>query len=248
MRIRGALHVHSRLSRDGTLTIAELAAWYRQHSYEFVALGEHAEDLDEAKASALRRLAADNSGPQFCMIPGIEYVCTGDIHIVGIGAAQLIAERDPLRVIEMIHRQEGMAILAHPKRIAWKCPSDILLAVDAAEIWNINYDGKYLPSARSIGGFRDMQEINPKLLAVAGHDFHRIASFYDVRIEMNVPQLFREMILRDMKKGNYAIKSNFFNLGPQAHFSRAQEASVRLFSPQLSNLRKARSFFIRHAT
>lgn len=244
MRIKGALHVHSTLSRDGTLTIGELVSWYRQRRYQFVALGEHAEDLDEGKAGSLRQLAKENTESGFCMIAGIEYVCHGDVHIFGMGAAHLIAERSPLTVIEAIQRQNGIAILAHPKRMGWKCPPDIVRAIDAAEIWNINYDGKYLPSEKAINGFRGMHEVKPELLAVASHDFHRVASFYDVAIEMDLSSISSELILQQLRKGSYVITSKFFHLDPQARFSRAQEASLRLFSRQLSNLRKARSFLI----
>ena len=48
MRAKGALHIHSQLSHDGTLTIAELASWYRGKGYQFLAMGEHAEDLAAA--------------------------------------------------------------------------------------------------------------------------------------------------------------------------------------------------------
>src|SRR5450759_4376877 len=73
VRTRGALHVHSTLSRDGTMTIAELARYFKQKCYQFLAMGEHAEDLDEAKVHALREQSATNSDDQFCVIPGIEF-------------------------------------------------------------------------------------------------------------------------------------------------------------------------------
>jgi len=53
VRVKGALHIHSQLSHDGTMTIAELASWYRGKGYQFLAMGEHAEDLNEAKVQML---------------------------------------------------------------------------------------------------------------------------------------------------------------------------------------------------
>jgi predicted metal-dependent phosphoesterase TrpH len=41
MRVRGALHVHSKLSHDGTLTISDLVQLYRRNGYQFLALGDH---------------------------------------------------------------------------------------------------------------------------------------------------------------------------------------------------------------
>jgi|HubBroStandDraft_6_1064221.scaffolds.fasta_scaffold131521_3 hypothetical protein len=241
MRIRGALHVHSKLSRDGTLTIAELVDWYRGNGYQFLAMGEHAEDLDERKEQELSQQSMANSNDRFCVIPGIEFAGNNDIHIVGIGAACLIRGRDPVEVAREIHGQGGFAVLAHPKRIGWTCPSNVLLAVDAAEIWNVGYDGKYLPSPKAMGGFRRMQQVNPKLLAVASHDFHRTASFYDVAIEMDVPSLHPEAILTNLKQGVYRIRSAFFNCDPEARMSGTKRALLRHLSQQLTNMRKART-------
>ncbi len=243
MRIRGALHVHSTLSRDGTMTIAELVQWYRRNGYQFLAMGEHAEDLDEAKMRELEDQSLEND--QFCVIPGIEFAGNGDIHILGIGVVRLIPEKDPLAVIQGIHEQGGLAVLAHPKRIGWECPADVLLAVDAAEIWNVGYDGKYLPSVKALNGFRRMQQINPKLFAVAAHDFHRTASFYDVAVEMDVESLTPDRILRNLRQGRYVIRSRFFRADSGARLSQMEALSLRLLSPQLNNMRKARSFFLR---
>ncbi len=245
MRIRGALHVHSKLSRDGTMTIAELVRWYTQNGYQFLAMGEHAEDLDQAKVQALREQCIENSNDTFCVIPGIEFAGNNDMHIIGIGVVRLICAKDPLTVVREIHKQGGLAVLAHPKRIGWQCPAEVLLAVDAAEIWNVGYDGKYLPSVKALGGFRRMQQINPKLLAVASHDFHRTASFYDVAIEMDVASPSPDAILRNLQQGCYGIRSRFFRCDPEARMSRMKTTSLRLLSQQLSNIRKARTVLLR---
>src|ERR1700730_5731717 len=203
VHIRGALHIHSKLSRDGTMTIAELARWYKRNGYQFLAMGEHAEDLDQAKVQALREQSIEHSNDAFCVIPGIEFAGNGDIHVVGIGVARLISEQNPTAIAEQIHEQGGLAILAHPKRIGWECPADVLRAVHAAEIWNVGYDGKYLPSPIALRGFRRMRQTNARLLAVVSHDFHRTASFYDVAIETDVAVLTPGEILRNLQRGCY---------------------------------------------
>jgi hypothetical protein len=241
VRTRGALHVHSTLSRDGTMTIAELARYFKQKGYQFLAMGEHAEDLDEAKVQALREQSATNSDDQFCVIPGIEFAVTRQIHIVGIGVVNLMRLENPVYVAGQVREQGGMSILAHPKRLGWDCPPEVLLAVDAAEIWNIGYDGKYLPSAKALPAFERMQQINPKLLAIASHDFHRTASFYDVAIEMDAPTLSPDPILQNLKRGAYRVCSAFFNCDAGGHVSAAGAALVRHVSGRLERIRKARS-------
>ncbi|MGB2887261.1 MAG: hypothetical protein WBC04_06175 [Candidatus Acidiferrales bacterium] len=244
MRVKGALHVHSKLSRDGTMTIQELVRFYSRNGYQFLAMGEHAEDLDEAKVQALSKQSIENSNGAFCVIPGIEFA-DNPVHIVGLGAIRLTREKDPVAVAAKIREQGGLAVLAHPKRIGWKCPADVLLAVDAAEIWNVGYDGKYLPSIKALRGFRRMQQINPKLLAIASHDFHRTASFYDVAVEMDVETLTMDGILRNLRHGRYAIRSRFFRSDSGARLSRMEALSLYLLSSPLANMRKARSFFLR---
>ena len=177
MRVRGALHIHSTLSRDGTLSIPDLVDWYRGHGYQFIAMGDHAEDLNEAKARFLSEQSAKHSNEQFLVIPGIEYACTSCIHILGAGATRLLVEQEPVAVIRGIQEQGGVAILAHPRRLGWNCPREILLTVDAVEVWNVGNDGKYLPLSRALSEIHRMFEVNPNLHAGASQDFHRKVSF-----------------------------------------------------------------------
>ena len=245
MRIRGALHVHSTFSHDGTLSVPELATWYREKGYQFVAIGEHSQDLHEQKLLQLRQECATSSTDGFCIIPGIEFSCRGGIHIFGLGAARFTQVVDPLAVVAEIHAQNALAILAHPKRTNWEFPRELLLAADAVEIWNVAYDGKYLPAPRASVGFRRMQEVNPKLLAVAGHDFHRKAAFYDVGIEIEAGELSKTAVMEAVRHGQFSIKSRFFFVNPQFQLTWGQSLSLRLVSRQLGYLRKARDILRR---
>jgi PHP domain len=244
MHIRGALHMHSTLSRDGTLTIAELTEWYVQKGYQFIAITEHAEDMNESKVLTLREDGLRNSSSACCVISGLEFACTGNTHIPGIGVTDLIPERDPVHVVEEIHKRAGFAILAHPKKMKWVCPPEVIRVVDAVEIWNVGSDGKFLPAARALRTYRDMQTINPKLLAIAAHDFHRKGGFYDVALEMQVPALTRESIISNLHQGLYTIKSRFFQSDSHAEVIRPRETSLAFLSRQLSALRKVRSILM----
>jgi hypothetical protein len=248
VRIRGALHIHSILSHDGTMTIAELASWYRNKGYQFIAIGEHSQDLDEAAVEVLKKQSAENSDGKFLIIPGIEFTCRGGIHIFGMGVTHLIKELDPTVVPAGIREHDGFAILAHPGKSHWECSPELLRAVDAAEIWNVGYDGKYLPPFTAMGAFRKMRQANSKLMAVAGHDFHRKPGFYDVAIEMNVDALGRETILDCMREGAYRIQSRYFHADPNSQFSGAQSAWLYLISRPLVVVRKARNAFLRWST
>lgn len=244
MRIKGALHVHSTLSGDGTITIRELARLYRGHGYHFIAITEHAEDLSEADVETLRKQSRENSGDGFRVIPGLEFSARSELHILGLGVTRLFPQDDRRAVVEHVHAQGGLAVLAHPRRIGWDCPAEILRAIDAAEIWNVGYDGKFLPSAKAFGGFAAMRRVNPGLLAVAGHDLHRPESFYDAAMEMDVPSLSAEAILGNLRRGRYEIRSRFFRAGPDGQVSPAKATCLRLMSEQLRHARRARSLAI----
>jgi hypothetical protein len=245
VRVKGAIHIHSRLSHDGTLTVGELARFYCRKGYHFLAMSEHSEDMDESKTDELERACAENSSKEFCMIPGIEFSCKGGIHIPALGVVEMIPTQDPIAITDEIHRLHGFAILAHPRRIKWKCPEEVLRVVDAVEIWNVGYDGKYLPSSQAIRAFRKMRRINPDLLAVASHDFHQTGSFYDVALEMDLGKLDPAGILAAIRGGRFEVRSKFFRTDSHAHMTLARSTSLGLFSFHLHALRRVRRFFLR---
>ena len=240
MRIRGAIHMHSTFSHDGTLTMGELAMLYRRNGYQFIAITEHAEDIDDRSAKRLLDQCREHSRDGLCVIPGSEFSC-GEFHILGIGAVTEDRQADAIAAAETIHRRGGVAVLAHPKRFGWKCPEEILRAVDAVEIWNVGYDGKLLPSARAADAYAAMKRAQSSLLAVAGHDLHRMASFYDVALVMDVDEPTSAAILSNLRQGNYAIESRFFRAGSDGKISKPRPAVLRMLSGQLSTMRRARS-------
>ena len=248
MRLKGALHIHSTLSHDGTMTIAELAEWYVTRGYQFIAIGEHSQDMTEEKVEILKKQSAEHSCDAFCIIPGIEYSCNGGIHIFGLGTLGLTREMDPVVVAEEIRAQGGLAILAHPYRYKWTCAPELLRAVNAVEIWNVGYDGKYLPPAQAPEALSRMRRSNPKLLAIAGQDLHRKQAFYDVAVQTEAEYLTPEAIRSNLLQGDYVIKSRFFQTTGRADLSSLKSIFLRVGSWQLGNLRQARDVFRRWST
>lgn len=242
MHIRGALHVHSTLSHDGSLTVTELAQFYAKRRFQFVAIGEHSQDMDPAKVEALVEESAAASTLNFLVVPGIEYTCdVPGMHIFGLGAVALPSDTRPMTTVRVIHECGGFAVLAHPRRIGWQCPAELLNELDGVEVWNVGYDGKYLPSVHAPMAFRRMKQANPRLLAVAAHDLHRGPEFYDVALEMEVEVLTRDAILSALRAGAYRISSRFFRVGPRFEISWIETALLRLASAQLGYLRQARA-------
>jgi predicted metal-dependent phosphoesterase TrpH len=248
VRVKGALHVHSTLSHDGTLTIAELVDFYKHRGYDFIALGEHSQDMDDGKIELMRRQSAEHSQNTFCVIPGIEYSCRGGIHLFAAGAGATIADTDSVAVAAKARAIGAFVILAHPSRIKWECPANLVKAVDAAEIWNVAYDGKYLPSFRAPAAFRQMRGVNPKIFAAGGQDFHRKPAFYDLAVYVETDALTPDAIMAAIHRGNYEIRSRFFRFDADAEFSSLKVAALSVLSWQLAILRRARDSLRRWAS
>jgi len=227
------------------MTIAELARGYRSRSFQFIAIGEHSQDLNEEKVQALIQQSSENSDASFCIIPGIEFSCDGDVHIFAPGTTRLIRQTNPVAVANEIRAQGGFAVLAHPRRFEWACPRELLMAVDAVEFWNVGYDGKFLPSPRAPREFRKMKDINPRLLAIAGHDLHKWESFDDVSVEMESPELSLPGVLENLRKGQYQIRSPYFCSDSKAHVSRLRSLLLPLLSWQIGLARRARNLLLR---
>ncbi len=107
---RGNLHTHTTAS-DGVLTVEERCAAYRAAGYDFLVITDHRRIVD-----ILPPASAD-----FLPIAGSELhptnPRTGDLyHLVAIDVHEPIdaAALSANDVIEAIHRQGGLAVLAHP--------------------------------------------------------------------------------------------------------------------------------------
>jgi len=228
----GALHIHSNFSRDGRWSIAEAAEFFRRRRYQFVCMAEHAEDLDVAKAAALRAECAAHSRGDFLMVPGIEFDCSGGLHIAGYGCDLLPGCSDPVRTARAIADAGGFAVLAHPRRTNWQCDREVLGAVHAVEVWNVRYDGKLLPRTEGIDFFGAAQVRNSALRAIAGLDLHGPGAFYPVRVRLGVERLDAAAVLAGLRGGSYVVQSPLCRFSARG-FGALGERGVRLLRPLL---------------
>jgi len=227
MLIKGALHIHTEFSHDGKLALASVAELYRSRGFQFICIAEHSQDMDEQKVEVLRQQAQSLSGPSFIIIPGIEYSCKDALHIVGVGSDRLLDTCNPVQLVREIRAGGCFAILAHPRRIYWDCSPDLASNLNAVEVWNVRYDGKYLPSPQALEFFNSMKLMNPKLLAAVGDDFHGLGGCYPLDCHMSVNSLDRESILNALILGRYEIGSLSYRVAAGSSFSPAALACFR---------------------
>ncbi len=128
------LHTHTNVS-DGKLSPSEALNRYREKGYDAVALTDHWE---------FGKAYTENG---ITVLSGAEYNCgadprTGVYHIVGVGMTDeptwdSETRRNPQVIIDTIHANGGIAILAHP---AWSLNTldqiRPLQNIDATEIYN----------------------------------------------------------------------------------------------------------------
>jgi hypothetical protein len=113
---RGNIHTHTTRS-DGHQSPREVATWYREHGYQFLAITDHDVLVDPADV-------ADVEGPGFVLIPGEEISSTAiekPVHIQAVCIDHLIASghfETPLAALTAalaaVRAQNGFGVVNHP--------------------------------------------------------------------------------------------------------------------------------------
>jgi len=137
---RGNIHTHSNRS-DGGQTPREVATWYRDHGYQFLALTDHDVLVDPGE---LR----DLESPGFVLVPGEEISSTAldrPVHATALCVERFIPSGHfdtPLQALtqaaEGVRAQNGFVVLNHPN-FSWAYGLPELAMVPGAfalEIWS----------------------------------------------------------------------------------------------------------------
>ena len=138
MELRLDLHIHSRLSPDGCMSLSEIVDRARAAGLHGAAVCDHDLALTEAPEF-----------PDFLLIPGIE-VSTERGHLLGLFVTSPVETRDFCRAAEAIHGQGGLTVLAHPferSRDGSRLETAVPL-LDGAEVWNARAERK-IPDANA---------------------------------------------------------------------------------------------------
>ncbi|MGH7380646.1 MAG: PHP domain-containing protein [Candidatus Methylomirabilales bacterium] len=210
--VRGIIHVHSNFSRDGLCSIADLADFARDSGYRFVGLTDHAEDLTPADMKELRLLCEKHSDDSLAMIPGLEYRCRGEIHILGLGITHDISTDDPVLVASQIRQRGGLAVLAHPGRSGYQCAPELCAALDGIEIWNAGYDGLFVPSLENFRLLGRARGVNSSLFGIGGADLHGFHRPPGVILELLINGSTRidpRAILKHIGTGKFSIRGRY---------------------------------------
>jgi predicted metal-dependent phosphoesterase TrpH len=223
---KGIMHVHSNYSYDGQHSLEEIAEYAKCRGYSFVSLAEHSDTFDSQKMNDLVRQCEEISKCGVLMIPGIEFSCENKLHIIGLGIQHYKNVKDPLKVAEFIHQQNGITIIAHPSRYSYKIPVELATVVKGIEVWNAAYDGRFVPNNKSLNLTNKIREKNGYVLAFGAQDFHRIGNHFNVETTISCNELEKEAILRSLKEGNFYISNPYFLIDSRCKIGQLKLAQI----------------------
>ena len=145
MKVLAVCHVHSDWSYDGSWSLLELAARFRQRGCRVLMMTEHDRGFTTERFEEYRHECAQVSSDELLVIPGIEYSdALNRVHVLTWGPVPFLGESLPTdEMLKAVSAANGIAVLAHPSRKdVWQsfAPqwADKLLGIEA---WNRKYDG-----------------------------------------------------------------------------------------------------------
>lgn len=218
----GIIHVHSRFSHDGQHTLEEIVLLAKRRGYDFVGLTEHAESFDAEKMASLVQECQRLSTAELLLIPGVEFACGPDLHILGLGIQRFTNLLDPVAVARFVRAQGGLAIIAHPGRSHFTIPAGLETHVDGIEVWNARYDGRFVPDVRTIAFWDNLKGRARSLVAVGGQDLHEIRAQCHVKLSVACAVLEQPAILVAMRSGRLSISNSYFQFHPGIPTGRLQ--------------------------
>ena len=207
MELTGIMHCHSLYSYDAKMSLAEIKELCKKNGVQFVCMTEHTDELTHERAEAFVRECDALSDETFLFIPGFE-VPYGHTHILMIGERTFSGTY--AATIDMLKKWTSTApfvVLAHPVRNAFQVDDTLLEEIDALEVWNQQYEGKYVPRTRSLRLFDTLRLQKSSLVATGGIDMHRAPHFGAPLITLNATILSESDILEKLKIGAFRIHS-----------------------------------------
>lgn len=210
MKYRGVAHVHSTHSYDGKERLVALREFLYARGISFALMSEHTDFLDDEAAAKFVAECRELSDEKFVFVPGFE-VPYQEAHILMFGCEKF--KSSFAADTESLHDWASAAsfvALAHPVRNHFRLDEPMKAVIQAVEIWNQQYEGKWLPRSRSAALLDELRGSRPELLAIGGLDFHRREHFGSPLMYIEVDSLRESTILEALCAGKYQFGTDNF--------------------------------------
>ena len=228
MKYTGIMHVHSTYSYDGKNTVEEIAQFYKSKGYSFIFMTEHSDTFNLRLMSRFVQECDRLSNKNFFVIPGIEYTCENNLHLMGLGIRKYQDLVNPIEVAQHIRIENGLSVISHPSRYNYILPNGLEGEIDGVEIWNAIYDGRFIPNHSSISLLQSLRSDYPNLLAFGGQDLHSIKPYPHVRLRISCDKLSEESLLLALRHGKYEIFNSYFCIDAIASENRIKNTYIAM--------------------
>lgn len=215
---RGIIHVHSSYSHDGKDSLEDLAAFGARTGLSFIGLTDHAEDLDAARYRELREKCVEVSRSGVSIIPGLEFRFRRYIglHLLALDITEFIEPATPEEFIAATRDTATLTIAAHPVLFRYRLPPAVRGGIDAIEVWNAQYNTRYLPDPRAIRLLHDVRRERPGVVGTAGPDQHD--SRIDREVRIVVDDADREPLVA-IREGRFMNQGRTMTFDPAVSWS-----------------------------
>src|SRR5579862_840759 len=114
--------------------------------------------------------------------PGVSLSGLYGIAPIALGLTRWIAPTKPEDFIADTRGVTALTIAAHPVLFKYHAPDIVLAGIDAIEVWNANYNTRYLPDPRAIRLLHEVRRTRPTVVGIAGLDQHNAANDRRTRV------------------------------------------------------------------
>jgi hypothetical protein len=214
----GAIHMHSDYSHDGHDPLESMRDMCLARGIDFVGMTDHAEDFVPELFEEYLQHCAAVSDPRVQFIPGLEFRFAGlrGVHLLAFGLRQWITPRTPDEFFEQTRDTAKFTVVAHPVLARYAIPQVVLDHIDGIEVWNANYNTRYLPDPRAMRLFHAVHHTRPEVVATAGLDQHDGSNDRGVRV---IVQGTAEDPLEALKAGDFTNTGRNMQFDSRATFS-----------------------------
>lgn len=183
----GVIHMHSIYSHDGKDALEAMHEDCVTRGIQFVGMTDHAEDFSPDLFEEYVRHCDAVSDAQVTFIPGLEFRFAGwkGMHLLALGLRSWIDPQTPEEFMDLARRAARLTVLAHPVYAKYKIPQVVLDHIDGIEVWNGNYNTRWLPDPRSMDLVHTLRKHRPNLVATVGLDQHDSSNDRELRLLVN---------------------------------------------------------------